>query len=367
MIDVGQPRTVSAGETIFEQGATSDGAYLLVRGRCDVVRDGEVVGTIEAGQVFGEMGAFGGIERTATVVAAVRSDIVFLTSDEISQRLRSSPRLFLETFVSVVDRLQRAEQREVLHRDEHRALAHVQRSLLPALDAYGAGSAVEVSAVWSPASYASGDIYDVLRLADGRVLCWLGDVMGHGAPAALTTAVADAQMKELARTFRRCDEVVLRLDGYLRDNAPRRHGMSLVLVVLDPDTGAAELSVAGHPPPLLYRAGAAAPMAVAPGIVLGMPFIGGRGYERVELLLEPGESLLLYSDGLFEVPVDDDGALLGIDGLAAMATDVLASASDAPVTELLSRVEHLAVAEQDDDRTALLITYHGANAAPHPG
>jgi hypothetical protein len=132
----------------------------------------------------------------------------------------------------------------------------------------------------------SGDIYDVIALADGRILFWLGDVMGHGAQAAFTTAVADAQMKELARTFRRRDEIVLRLDGYLRDNAPRRYGMSLVVAVLDPRTGTVEVSAAGHAPPLHIRGGAASPMGVRPGMVLGMPFVGGRGYERIEVRLD---------------------------------------------------------------------------------
>lgn len=359
MIELGTRRTFPAGQVVFEQGAASDGAYLLVRGRCEVSRDGEVLGTVEAGQVFGELGAFGRTHRSATVRTTVESETVFLTPDQMRRGLTASPQLFLETFLTVINRLNEAESRELLHRDEQRALADVQRTLLPALDRWREEAAFDVSAAWAPASHASGDIYDVIQLADGRVLFWLGDVMGHGAQAALTTAVAGAQMRELARTFRRCDEVVLRLDGYLRDNAPRRFGMSMVVVVLDPLTGMVELSVAGHPPPLLARSARVAPVAIEPGIVLGMPFIGGRGYERTELLLEPGDALLLVSDGLFEVPVDAAGTLLGLQGLADVAADVLSRDRDEPLTVLLERIADLHAGEQDDDRTGLLMTFHG--------
>jgi serine phosphatase RsbU (regulator of sigma subunit) len=160
-----------------------------------------------------------------------------------------------------------------------------------------------------------------------------------------------------------CDEVVLRLDGYLRDNTLRRYGMSLVVAVLDPLTGVVEVAVAGHAPPLHLRGGAAVPVAVTPGMVLGMPFIGGRGYERVELRLDDGDALLLFSDGLFEVPTDAAGTLLGIDGLAALAADVQAGDGGDALAILLDRIEALDVGEQEDDRTGVLVRYHDRGAS----
>jgi CRP-like cAMP-binding protein len=101
-MDIGERRTVLIGTTIFSQGTPSDGAYVLLRGRCEALRDGEVLGTIEAGQVFGEMGAFGADERSATVAATTDCEVVLLTPEQMRHGLTSSPDLFLEVFLTVL-------------------------------------------------------------------------------------------------------------------------------------------------------------------------------------------------------------------------------------------------------------------------
>ena len=181
--------------------------------------------------------------------------------------------------------------------------------------------------------------------------------MGHGAESSLMMAVARAQIRELARAFRRTDELLLNLDGYLRDNAPRKQGLSLVVAVYDRRERVLEYSAAGHPFPLLLREGDVSDLPGRPGILLALPFLVGTGYERRETGLEPGDHLLFFTDGLFEVPIDDTGTQLGRAGLTALFHEVMRNPGSTPLAELFARVQATDVnPAADDDRTALLLT-----------
>lgn len=349
-------RQVVAGAEVFHEGDAAEGAYVVLAGRCAVLEAGEAVALLEPGELFGEIGALGSGVRSATVVAVDDTELLYLSLDELREGFSRSPALFWEALRLVVRRLGNVKQRQVADSDEHRALRDVQRSLLPDLRDVADTDGFTVSAVWEPCTYASGDYYDVVPIDAHRHLFVMADVMGHGAQTSLMMAIARAQVRELVRSCRRTDELLLRLDGYLRDNAPPRQGLSMVVAAFDARTRKLEYSVAGHPFPFLARDGAVAPLPGRPGIVLALPFMVGTGYERYEQVLEPGDRLVFFTDGLFEVPVaGPSGALLGIDGLAAVVAEVLDG--PAPLAELLRRVAAVdTAAAADDDRTAMLVT-----------
>ena len=237
-------------------------------------------------------------------------------------------------------------------------MREVQVSLLPDLTALQVPGKLRCEALWQPYSYASGDYYDVVPIDSHRFLFAIGDVMGHGAEASLTMAIARAQLRELARGFRRTDELLLNLDGYLRDNAPPRQGMSLAVAVLDLRRNILETSSAGHPPPLLLREERARELDASPGILLATPFLLGSGYKRVELSVQPGDWMLFYTDGLFEVTSGADGAgeTLGRQGLAELFAAAVRERPEAPLVELAGRVAAYDGEDRaQDDRTALLV------------
>jgi serine phosphatase RsbU (regulator of sigma subunit) len=215
--------------------------------------------------------------------------------------------------------------------------------------------------LWEPCTYASGDYYDVIPIDASRHLIAVGDVMGHGAESSLMMAIARAQIRELARSFRRTDELLLNLDGYLRDNAPPKQGMSLVVAVYDRRDHVLEYSVAGHPFPLLLRETTLTDLPGRPGIVLALPFLLGTGYERYETELEPGDRLLFFTDGLFEIPIDAAGKQMGRAGFSALFAEIAtstgsAASGDDALAELFARVSHADTRDTaDDDRTALLL------------
>jgi serine phosphatase RsbU (regulator of sigma subunit) len=256
-------------------------------------------------------------------------------------------------------RTRRIADRQVAYREEHKALQEMQRSLLPDLEGIDSLGRFRVDAVWEPCTYASGDYYDVIQIGPERFLIALGDVMGHGAEASLMMAIARAQVRELARHFRRTDELLLNLDGYLRDNAPSGQGMSLIVAALDTQTLVLEHSTAGHPPPLMLRGGVISEIETRPGILLALPMLLGVGYERIEEQLQTGDRLLFYTDGLYEVGHPSQGGekILGTDGLERLLGDVASEEAEDLLPELLQRVRAFEEPlEPQDDRTALLLT-----------
>jgi len=355
----GLMRRVAPGEALFQEGDEAEGAYVLLSGRCAVSERGERVNVIEPGELFGEIGGFGGGIRTATVTALVSSEVLLLSPDQLQRGFADSPDLLRKTLQVLAGRTRRIADRQVAYREEHKALQEVQCSLLPDLKAIDSLGRFRVEAVWEPCTYASGDYYDVIQIGPERFLFALGDVMGHGAEASLMMATARAQIRELARHFRRTDELLLNLDGYLRDNAPSGQGMSLIVAALDTRTLVLEHSTAGHPPPLVLHAGAVSELETKPGILLALPMLLGVGYERIEEQLQPGDRLLFYTDGLYEIAHPSQGweGLLGADGLARLFGEVARRGAEDILGELLRRLrEFEKPLEPQDDRTALLLT-----------
>jgi serine phosphatase RsbU (regulator of sigma subunit) len=355
----GLVRRVAPGEALFQEGDEAEGTYVLLSGRCAVSERGERVNVIEPGELFGEIGGFGGGRRTATVTALVSSEVLLLSPDQLQCGFADSPDLLRKTLQVLAGRTRRIADREIAYREEHKALREVQSSLLPDLKAIDSLGRFRVEAVWEPCTYASGDYYDVIQIGPERFLFAMGDVMGHGAEASLMMATARAQIRELARHFRRTDELLLNLDGYLRDNAPSGQGMSLIVAALDTRTLVLEHSTAGHPPPLVLRAGAVSELETKPGILLALPMLLGVGYERIEEQLQPDDRLLFYTDGLYEIPHPSKGweELLGADGLARLFVDVERRGAEDFLGELLRRIRDFEKPlEPQDDRTALLLT-----------
>jgi serine phosphatase RsbU (regulator of sigma subunit) len=154
-----------------------------------------------------------------------------------------------------------------------------------------------------------GDWYITAELPTGKVLVAIGDVAGHGLSAAAGMARLRGALAGLAITGAPPQQLVGWLNDLVHHVAPE-HTASVVAGYFDPASGMLTWAQAGHPPPVLIRAGSARMLPQPDGVLLGA---GLRPYAAATVQLQPGDVLLLYSDGLVERrnrPLDDGLHLL---------------------------------------------------------
>ncbi|QKW11296.1 SpoIIE family protein phosphatase [Streptomyces sp. NA04227] len=190
-----------------------------------------------------------------------------------------------------------------LYGREREHVVTLQRSLLPRATPHTPG--LRVHADYAPAVDArgvGGDWYDVMELPGGRTALMVGDVMGHGLPAAATMGRLRAVARTLMTLDMAPDRVLARLDLATRDLEDDQVATCLC-AVYDPADASYTLASAGHPPPLLVdNTGAASFVDVPVGAPLGAGVIP---YDCVPLKETRGARLVLYTDGLIKTRTDD--------------------------------------------------------------
>jgi serine phosphatase RsbU (regulator of sigma subunit) len=177
----------------------------------------------------------------------------------------------------------------------------LQRAILPLHDRPFNLPGLRVVARYLPAERAGrvgGDWYVTAALPDGRVLVAIGDVAGHGLPAAAGMARLRGALAGLAITGAPPDQLVGWLDDLVRHVGPGEATASVLAGYFDPSTRTLIWAQAGHPPPVLVRGASARPLECPPGILLGAG--ESQTYQAATMALEPDDLLLLYSDGLIE-------------------------------------------------------------------
>lgn len=201
------------------------------------------------------------------------------------------------------------EAREALER-EHLAVDLLQRAALPA--ALPVVDGLDVGAHYRPAQLrqpVGGDWYDAFRLDDGELALVVADVAGHGQEAAAYMVQVRNIFRAVAIEHRQPDEVLVRVDRVLqRLNEPAAPFVTCCYATLDPGTGRLRWALAGHPPPVLARAAGTIDLGTTPP---GPPLatLPGTRYATGSTTLEPGDLVVLYTDGLVERrdEVIDDG------------------------------------------------------------
>jgi phosphoserine phosphatase RsbU/P len=185
----------------------------------------------------------------------------------------------------------------------------IQEAMLPR-EIYAA-TGIEAFGITRPANTVGGDLYDVIRRPDGRIVLALGDVAGKGSPAALLMALVVAMLRVLVDEGLEPGELAARLNVQVSRHAPGSRFVTLVAGLYEPDSGRLTYVNAGQNPPILRRASGRIERLTEGGMALGM--FDAATYTTGTLTLEPGDVLLLFSDGVTEaenpsgVAFDDAG------------------------------------------------------------
>lgn len=348
----------NAGEVIVDEGAEGVEAFVLLRGRCEVSTGGAVVTYIGPNELFGELGALGVGLRTATVRAVEPCELLAITGEALQGAIVHSPALLGLLLRSVVERTRGIAARETLARSEHLELKARQQSLVPSPRVFQDSGCLGLEVCWQPLTYASGDYCDVVPLGDRRYLVAVGDVVGHGAQAALTLATMRGHLRALSREYGAPASMLRQLDCHLSNHGPENTPVTLVVAFVDASEMRLRYAIAGHPRPLWYREGRVQAFDAAHGPLLGYGFGADFEYIDGELDLAAGDRMLFYTDGLSEARQGPDVSsdVLGPSGLAEIFRDVCRNCKADLLTPLFTAVDGFRRGyPRQDDVTAMLI------------
>ncbi len=194
--------------------------------------------------------------------------------------------------------------------------AGIQRQILPRdlPDVPG----VEIAARNRPTRQVGGDYYDVFPLSRGRLAFLVADVSGKGVPAALLVSTVHAAVHLQLDDAKTVAELVGRIDRHLQKYAATRKFLTCFFGLIEPDTGTLRYVSAGHNPALLRRRSGTIEQIRATGVPLGM--FPNATWREETLVMEPGDLLCVYSDGITEAlnSADEEFGLERLSGLLSV-------------------------------------------------
>ncbi len=284
-------------------------------------------------------------DRGAVATAAARTDEVGAVAgalDHLVARLRG-----------YLDELRTATARREAIESELRIAGEIQTSFLPpplpSTEARRAG--IDFAARMKPAREAGGDLYDGFFLPDGRFLFVVGDVSGKGVSAALFMAVTATAIRAFASPGVEPGELLTRVNRLLCARNDTLQFVTVFAAILDPVGGDLTWTNCGHPSPFVLRGDGRVEPLLAPQRATPVGVFEESSYPTHRTRLEPGESLVVFTDGVTEA-MDPAHALYG----DARLENLLASRTFADATSVVEAVvadvlAYEASAPQADDIT----------------
>lgn len=223
---------------------------------------------------------------------------------------------------------------------------------------------VDLHAVLHPAKEVGGDLYDFYM--DGNRLYFLiGDVSGKGIPASLFMAITRSLFRTLSQQVASPARIVTEMNNSISDNNESNMFVTLIVGILDLETGVLKICNAGHNPPILIHPGGEVSfLEFKTQLFVGV--IEDNAYEDEEITLEKGTKLFLYTDGVTEAE-NAEKVLYGEDKLIGTLSAQAASNVRTTVDVIVESIsDHVKDAEASDDLTILIIQYepnHQTNKA----
>jgi len=250
----------------------------------------------------------------------------------------------------------RAERLWHAREREFRLAREIQQGLLPRHPPAVPG--LEIAGASHPAQETGGDFFDFISLADGTLGVAIGDAAGHGIAAALLIAETRAYLRALALTHADPDAILRHLNSRLAADVSTGHFVTLLLARFGAPAPSLDYSNAGHWPGQVIDARGEVkfvlPSTNLPlGVDAGGDFPTGRRFA-----LDPGDVIVLLSDGIIESP-SGHGQQFGMGRAIETVREHRHESPDDIIAALLGRVREWCRTAQEDDMTAVVIKVLG--------
>ncbi len=249
------------------------------------------------------------------------------------------------------ERLAEIEQAQRVQQAELQQAAEIQARHLP--NQAPVWPELEVAARHLPCRTVGGDYHDYLQLADGRYLVLCGDVAGKGLPAALMMMNMQARVQALAESSTSVAEFITRLNRGMNPTCPPNRFVTLFACAFHPAAGTLTYTNAGHNPALLVRSDGTVEQLKVGGMFVAL--LPGLRYEEATVSMNPGDVLILYSDGITEEE-NSAGEDFGTERLASLAAERRAWPANQLADYIFNEVSVFSEGRQPtDDRTLVIL------------
>lgn len=239
--------------------------------------------------------------------------------------------------------------------DDLRVAARVHRSLIPRSGRHGR---LEIACRFEPTDGIGGDYASVFFQSDSRVVASICDVEGHGIAAALLASRVNSFVLNMAPRAEHPCEIGDALNAFVCDRF-RDSGLFLTFfcLFLDLESRSLQYSGFGHPPVLLAKRNGGLRRIESENPFIGVEREMTRNCSMLRLPFEPGDRLLLYTDGVSET-ADPRDALLGVEGLARLVRDTAHLPLEQAVVAVFERIDAFGEgAPLADDRLLLALGF----------
>lgn len=359
-------------EIILQQGSANDHVHFVVSGRVhlyfDIATQSQPI-EIAAGRMFGEMSVIDELPVSAFVVTAEPCRILLLPADVFWSQVVPAPGIARAVMRSISGRI-RADSEALLRamqdRMRHAALEHefalarqIQMGMLRrVIPWFPDRRDFAIFARIEPAKAVGGDFYDAFLLDQDHLVLAIGDAAGKGVSAALFMVRALTLLRSAAVNWESLADTVRGVNRSLAADNETSMFLTLFMAVLDLRTGVLDYINFGHLPPLIRSPdGAVAHHRISPGVVFGL--IEHAQGATGSLVLPPGSTFLLYSDGVTEAE-DPDERQFGLDGLlGAVAAAETGDPEDVVGMIAAAVTRYAGTAEQADDIAILAVRFDG--------
>ena len=359
-------------ELLLSSGQENHYLYLLISGQLQVYLDNvdsNFSFVVEPGECIGEMSIIEERRVSAYVIAEQDSRLIVLPEDVFWTKFVRLP-IAMRNFLQVLSqRLRKQNQitRQALEqqiRYEHlqkelEAAGKIQANILPKKSPlFPKHPQVDVYASMTPAKEVGGDFFDAFALDNDHIYIAIGDVSGKGMPAALFMVRVITLLRMSISNEATFGSLLPTVNQMLCENNEDCMFVTLFVGVLDVKTGRLSYMNGGHNPPFISRHGGPFEFLEVPrALVLG---ISERAqYDVAELTLHPGDTLVLYTDGVTEAE-NSSREFFYTDRTAA----VLQKVGHKDMTALVKALQDAVVEfsenmPQSDDITLLALRYQG--------
>jgi serine phosphatase RsbU (regulator of sigma subunit)/anti-sigma regulatory factor (Ser/Thr protein kinase) len=302
-------------------------------------------------------------------VATLRKGIERIGQGDLNSPMNMNDFTELGLLADTVDEMAArisASQRDMVEKER---LAHemdlardIQLSLLP--DTYTAAGDFVIEGTYQAAAEVGGDYFDVFELPDGRVGCMIADVAGKGLAGCLVTSMLAVLMRSLRDRYESPRELLVALENGLVDQLAPGVFVTAFYGILEAETGVMTYASAAHSPLLVYRAESAdIESRETRGIPIGAVRGGmlGKTLDDETIILDPGDFILQYTDGLNEAPHAETEEEFGFDRVREIILREVGNGRRSVLTSLQdATMQWCGDRPQSDDLTLLAISREGA-------